>query len=156
MTTALEWGEGTASRPGRSIPPEKTRYPLYRRLDGPQGQSWQVRKISPPSGLDPRNFQPVVNCYTHYATMPKNQRMRRLKFWQQHSWQFKFPVICCCTARKVTADLLKECRTYVGSSSPNDTASHPKIYESPSKELFTDAVWILKVAGGHMEKADCQ
>ena len=47
MTTALEGGEGSASRPGRSLPPGKSRYPLYRRLGGPQGRSGQVRKISP-------------------------------------------------------------------------------------------------------------
>ena len=35
-TTALEGGEGLASRPGRSLPPGKTRYPLYRRLGGPR------------------------------------------------------------------------------------------------------------------------
>ena len=28
-------GEGPASRPGRSLTPEKNRYPLYRRLGGP-------------------------------------------------------------------------------------------------------------------------
>jgi len=28
MTTALEWGEGSALRPGPSLPPGKTRYPL--------------------------------------------------------------------------------------------------------------------------------
>ena len=43
--------EGSVSRPGRSIPPGKTRYPLYRRLGGPQGRSGQVRKISPPTGI---------------------------------------------------------------------------------------------------------
>ena len=33
MTTALEGGEGSASRPGRSLTPEKkSRYPLYRRF----------------------------------------------------------------------------------------------------------------------------
>ena len=32
--------EGSASRPGRSLPPGKTRYPLYRRLGGPQGRFW--------------------------------------------------------------------------------------------------------------------
>ena len=53
MTTALERGEGSASRPGRSLPPGKTRYPLYRRLGGPQGPSGQVRKISPPTGIQP-------------------------------------------------------------------------------------------------------
>jgi len=44
-------GEGSASRPGRSLPPGKTRYPLYRRLGGPQGRSGQVQKISPPTGI---------------------------------------------------------------------------------------------------------
>ena len=51
MTTALEGGEGSASRPGRSLPQGKTRYPLYRRLGGPQGRSAQVRKNSPPTGI---------------------------------------------------------------------------------------------------------
>jgi hypothetical protein len=51
MTTALEGGEGSASRPGRSLPPGKTRYPLFRRLGGPHGRSVQARKISPPTGI---------------------------------------------------------------------------------------------------------
>ena len=51
MTMALEGGEGSGSRPGRSLLPGKTRYPLYRRLGGPQGWSGQVRKISPPTGI---------------------------------------------------------------------------------------------------------
>jgi hypothetical protein len=32
MTTVLERGEGSASRPGRFLPPGKTRYPSYRKL----------------------------------------------------------------------------------------------------------------------------
>jgi len=51
MTTALEGDEGSVSKPGRSLPPGKTRYPLYRRLGGPQGRSGQVRKISYPTGI---------------------------------------------------------------------------------------------------------
>jgi len=73
MTTALEWGEGSASRPSCSLPPGKTRYPLYRRLGEPQGRSGQVRKISPPPGFDPRTVQPVVSRYTDYATRPTEQ-----------------------------------------------------------------------------------
>jgi hypothetical protein len=42
LTTALEGGEGSASRPGRSLPPEKSWYPLYRRLCGYQDRSGQV------------------------------------------------------------------------------------------------------------------
>ena len=32
MTAALEGGELSAARPGRTLPPGKTRYPFYRRL----------------------------------------------------------------------------------------------------------------------------
>jgi len=67
---ALEGGEGSASRPDRSLPPGKTRYPLYRRLGGPQGRSGQVRKVSPPTGSDPRTVQPVASCYIDCATRP--------------------------------------------------------------------------------------
>ena len=64
LATALEGGEGSASRPDRSLTPGKTRYPLYRRLGGPQGRSGQVWKISPPLGFDPRTVQPVASRYT--------------------------------------------------------------------------------------------
>jgi hypothetical protein len=64
MTTALDGVEGSASRPGRSLPRGKTQYPLYRRLGGPQGRSGQVRKISPPPGFDRRTVQPVASRYT--------------------------------------------------------------------------------------------
>jgi hypothetical protein len=47
-----------------ALSPGKTRYPLYRKLGGPQGRSGQVRKISPPPGFDPRNVQPVESRYT--------------------------------------------------------------------------------------------
>jgi hypothetical protein len=60
-------GEGLASRPGRILSPGKTRYPLYRRLGGPQGRSGQVRKIWPPPGFDPRTVQPVTSLYTDGA-----------------------------------------------------------------------------------------
>jgi len=64
MTTALEGGEGSASRSGRSLPPRKTRYPSYRRLAGSQGRFGQVRKISPLPAFDPRTVQPVACLLT--------------------------------------------------------------------------------------------
>ena len=70
MTTALEGGEWSAARPGRTLPRGKTRYPLYRRLGGPQGRSGWVQKISPPLGFNPRTIQPVASRYTDYATQP--------------------------------------------------------------------------------------
>ena len=66
MTSALEGGERSASRPGRTLPPGKTRCPLYRRLSGPQGRSRQVRKISPPPAFDPQTVQAVGSRYTDY------------------------------------------------------------------------------------------
>jgi hypothetical protein len=51
MTTALEGGEGSASRPGRYLPRKRPYTPCTRRLDGPQGRSGQVLKISPPTGI---------------------------------------------------------------------------------------------------------
>jgi len=45
LTSALDYGwvVNATSRP--LYPPGKTRYPLYRRLGGPQGRSGPVRKI---------------------------------------------------------------------------------------------------------------
>jgi hypothetical protein len=61
-------GEGSAWRPGRILPPGKIRYPLYRRLGGPQRRFGQARKISPPPGFDPRTVEPVTSRYTDWAT----------------------------------------------------------------------------------------
>ena len=61
-------GDGSALHPGRSLPPGKTRYPLYRRLGGPHGRTGQVRKFSPSTGFDPRTVQPVASRHTDYAT----------------------------------------------------------------------------------------
>jgi hypothetical protein len=44
--------------------PWETRYPLYRRLGGPQGRSGRVRKISPPPGFVCRTIQPIESRYT--------------------------------------------------------------------------------------------
>jgi len=44
------------------------RYLLYGKLGGSQGRSGRVRKISPPSGLDPRPVQHVASRYTDHAT----------------------------------------------------------------------------------------
>ena len=63
MTAELEGGEWSAARPGRTLPPGKTRYPLYGRLGGPQGRSGRAKNLAPP-GFDSRTVQPVVSRYT--------------------------------------------------------------------------------------------
>ena len=50
-----------------ALPPGKTRYPLYRRLGGPQGRSGRVRKISPPPEFDPQTVKPVASRYIDWA-----------------------------------------------------------------------------------------
>jgi len=60
MTAALEGDEWSAARPGRTLPPGKTRYPLYRRLGGPQGSSGRAENLVP-TGIRSRSVQPVVS-----------------------------------------------------------------------------------------------
>jgi len=50
--------------------PEMTQDPLYRRLDGPQGQYGRVRTISPPPGSDSRTVWLVASRYTDCAILP--------------------------------------------------------------------------------------
>jgi hypothetical protein len=47
--------------------PGNTRYPLYRRIGGPQSRSGRIRKISPPPRFDSRTVQPAASRYTAYA-----------------------------------------------------------------------------------------
>ena len=92
MTTALEGGKRSESRPGRALPQGKTRYPLYRRLFGPQSRSEEVRKISPPPGFVPRIVQPVASRYTDYATRPtKSNRLSWVEMWHRNeNFKLKF------------------------------------------------------------------
>ena len=50
-----------------ALPLGNTRYPLYRRLGGPQCWSGRVRKISPLPGFHLRTVQPVASRYTNWA-----------------------------------------------------------------------------------------
>jgi len=60
----------------------KTRYPLYRRLDGPQGRSGRAWKILTPPGLDPRTVQAVASHYTDCA-IPIHKRTRTVSILGQ-------------------------------------------------------------------------
>ena len=69
MTAALEGAEWSAARPGRTLPPGKTRYPFYRRLGGPQGRSGRAENLVPTWIRSP-TVQPVASRYTDWATGP--------------------------------------------------------------------------------------
>jgi hypothetical protein len=66
LTSALD-GVGGQHHTPTALPLGRTRYPLYRRLGGPQSRCGQVRKISPSPGFDPRTVQPVASRYTDCA-----------------------------------------------------------------------------------------
>ena len=59
MTAALEGGEWSAARPGRTLPLGKTRYPFYRRLGGPQGRSGRAENLIP-TAIRSQTVQPVA------------------------------------------------------------------------------------------------
>jgi len=63
MIAALEGCEWSAARPGRTLPPGKTRYPFYKGLGGPQGWSGRA-EILVPTGIRYRIVRPVVSRYT--------------------------------------------------------------------------------------------
>jgi hypothetical protein len=60
-------GVGSQRHARAALPLEITRFPLYRRLGGPQDLSGKVRELSPQPGFDPRIVQPVASHYTDYA-----------------------------------------------------------------------------------------
>ena len=61
--TSVLHGVGGQHHGPAALTAGKTRYPLYRRLGGPQGRSGRVRKISPPLGFDLRTVHPVASRY---------------------------------------------------------------------------------------------
>ena len=83
-STRRGWGVSVTPR---SLPPVKTRYPLYRRLGGPQGWSGQVRKISPPTGTRspdrPARSQSLYRlsypAHIHKVVKPKSDLYNPLK-----------------------------------------------------------------------------
>jgi len=62
-------GVGGQRHAPAALPTGKSRYPLYRRLGGLQGQYGRVQKISPLPGFDPRAVQPVASRYPDYAIL---------------------------------------------------------------------------------------
>ena len=91
MTAALEGGEWSATGPGRTLPPGKTRYPLYRRLGGPQGRSGRAENLVP-TGIRSRTVQPVVIRYTDWATWPTYLVCTWCK---EKWWQLDQPPLLC-------------------------------------------------------------
>ena len=79
MTAALEGGEWSAARPGRTLPPGKTRYPFYRRLGGPQGRSGRAEYTS---GIAALNWELVFRNTRVYMILEKYLK-REFKFLKE-------------------------------------------------------------------------
>ena len=58
-------GMGGQRHAPAALLPEMTQYPFYRRLGGPQDQSGQVRKISPPTGI--RSTDSPARSESHFC-----------------------------------------------------------------------------------------
>jgi len=67
-------GEWSAARPGRTLPPGKTRYPFYRRLGGPQGRSGRAENLVF-TGIRSRTFQPVAQSLYRLSYPGHNVRL---------------------------------------------------------------------------------
>ena len=77
ITAAVEVGEWSAARPGRSLPPGKTMYPFYRRLVGSQGRSGRAENLVP-TGIPSQTDKPVVSRYTNWAAEPTHQLIKNV------------------------------------------------------------------------------
>jgi len=91
MTATLEGIEWSAARPGRTLPPGKTRYPFYMRLGGPQGRSGRAENFVP-NGIRSQTVQPVAQSLyrlshpahfnveiKHLEVKERNTNLRRKK-----------------------------------------------------------------------------
>ena len=86
-------GVGGQNHAPAALPPGKTRYPLYRRLGGPQGRSGRLRKISPPPGFDPRTVQPVASHYTDWAIPALTHQQNIIKLPTDHQLDIHISII---------------------------------------------------------------
>ena len=104
-------GWGTSPTPRPPPPPGKTRYPLYRRLGGPQGRSGRAENFVP-TGIRSRTIQLVVRRYTDWATRTTKKTKKKYKSFCiqiQRMWNLKcttIPVKTVATG-KVTKSLRK-------------------------------------------------
>ena len=80
MTAALEGGEWSAARPGRTLPTGKNRYPLYRSLGGPQSRSGRAENLVS-TGIRFRTVQPVA------------QSLHRLSY-PTHTYTYTYMSVC--------------------------------------------------------------
>ena len=65
MTAALEGGEGSAARLGRTLPPGKDPVPILQEAGWAPEPVWTDAENLVPTGIRSRTVQPVVSHYTN-------------------------------------------------------------------------------------------
>ena len=95
LTLALDGGGWSLQGPVCSKPGKENQYPLYRWLGGPQGQSAQVWKISPPPAFNPRLCSPQQVTVLTMLSQSKKPRCCKSKYSTDFSGQ---EIICSCTS----------------------------------------------------------
>ena len=113
-----------------ALSPGKTCYPLYRRLGGPQGQSGQVRKISPPPKFNPRTAEPAASRYTNWAIPAPKKRLIQSEILQ-------FTLLCtflisCVHAMCITILICKRKILPVGEEDAKHMRRYSHIIRSPT------------------------
>ena len=83
LTSALDWGAWSASRPA-ALPPAMTRYPLFRRLGGPQSRSGRGRKISLPTGIRSPD-RPARRKSLYRLSYPDPTMFTYIPYWNQQT-----------------------------------------------------------------------
>ena len=104
MTAALEGGEWSAARPGRTLPPGKTRYPLYRRLGGPQGRSGRAENLFP-TGIRSRTVQLVAQSLyrlSYPGSTTSSNHKKKQPYWTRNTYYGKYQ---CKSAKRLTWEI---------------------------------------------------
>ena len=97
MNTALEGGEWSAARPGRTLPPGKDPVPIVQETGWAPGPVWTGAENLAPPGFDPQTVQPVASRFIDYATRPTF-----ITYITETSRAREFSVIMvCCTPKHV-------------------------------------------------------
>jgi hypothetical protein len=92
MTTALEGGEGSASRPGRSLPPGKDAVPIVQEAGWAPGPVWTGVENLAPTGIRSPDRQARSQSLYRLRYSAHFYRGNRLLI---SCWQLQ--VVCVCT-----------------------------------------------------------
>jgi hypothetical protein len=69
------------------LSPGKTRYPLYRRVGGPQGRSGRARKISSSTGIRSKD-RPARSQSVYRLSYPSARTSRYVLYWSRRAIQY--------------------------------------------------------------------